>query len=459
MDRLNAELTIIDKYNELGVGTHQITVGATATGYTRIKQSQPVDFNIYSVTFNITNGTAFNGQIAQGETRTFILASDGGYFLPSSISVTNADYTYNRTLNDTFGEITLSNPTGNVTISITCETRTFTISTSVTNGSYSGASSIVSNDTAIVTISANSGYDLPSDVSVSGASYWYDSANGNIHLSMPTGSVTISAVCTQQVAELVTLTVYGIANLADSSTVPLQLYLGKNGYCVFNVADMDANASNCSYNSGTGAISMDLNFTYNGLTLTGMSGNVSIEQGEVSNVTFTGTFAPYIANNGNITLSQSYATIDFEGWDTTTVQQVIARSYRNMGVWETDTSADRIVMISNENFSIQKFNCIQIKGYSNVYRITFASDLGGFNVTHASFWVKNDTGSANTINAFVYQTSGLGSELQVVSNLTIPADGEWHFVNVAFNTVNIQNFGITFSSSSTGMYVDYMSLA
>jgi hypothetical protein len=116
-------------------------------------------------------------------------------------------------------------------------------------------------------------------------------------------------------------------------------------------------------------------------------------------------------------------------------------------------------MISNENFSIQKFNCIQIKGYSNVYRITFASDLGGLNVTHASFWVKNDTGSANTINAFVYQASGLASEVQIVSNLTIPADGEWHFVNVAFNTVNIQNFGITFSSSSTGMYVDYISLA
>ena len=74
------------------------------------------------------------------------------------------------------------------------------ITTSVTNGSYSGDIAIANNGTATVTLSANSGYDLPSSITVSGASYTYNSTTGVVSLSNPTGAVSITAVCVQAVS-------------------------------------------------------------------------------------------------------------------------------------------------------------------------------------------------------------------------------------------------------------------
>ena len=71
----------------------------------------------------------------------------------------------------------------------------YTITTSVTNGTYSGASSIQKLKTATVTIAASSGYELPSAITVSGASFTYDSTTGAVVLSNATGNVTISASC------------------------------------------------------------------------------------------------------------------------------------------------------------------------------------------------------------------------------------------------------------------------
>lgn len=71
----------------------------------------------------------------------------------------------------------------------------YTITTSVTNGTYSGATSIVQGGTATVTIAPNSTYTLPSTITVSGATYTYDSTSGVVSLSNPTGNVTITAVC------------------------------------------------------------------------------------------------------------------------------------------------------------------------------------------------------------------------------------------------------------------------
>lgn len=75
---------------------------------------------------------------------------------------------------------------------------THTITTTVTNGTYSGDTEITDGGTASVTISADSGYDLPSTVSATGATASYDSTTGVISLSEPTGNVTIIAECTQQ---------------------------------------------------------------------------------------------------------------------------------------------------------------------------------------------------------------------------------------------------------------------
>lgn len=69
----------------------------------------------------------------------------------------------------------------------------YTITTSVTNGSYSGDSSIWTKETADVTVTADSGYKLPETITVSGATYTYNS--GDIVLSAVTGNVSISVIC------------------------------------------------------------------------------------------------------------------------------------------------------------------------------------------------------------------------------------------------------------------------
>lgn len=74
-------------------------------------------------------------------------------------------------------------------------TISYTITTSVTNGTYSGATEIYDGGTAQVTIVPDSGYDIPTseNITVVGASYTY--TNGTVSLSNPTTDVTISATC------------------------------------------------------------------------------------------------------------------------------------------------------------------------------------------------------------------------------------------------------------------------
>lgn len=70
----------------------------------------------------------------------------------------------------------------------------YSITNSVTNCTASGASTIVEDGTAAVTIVANSGYELPDTITVSGASYTWDESTGTIVLSNPTGNVTVTVV-------------------------------------------------------------------------------------------------------------------------------------------------------------------------------------------------------------------------------------------------------------------------
>lgn len=75
----------------------------------------------------------------------------------------------------------------------------YTITTTVTHGTYSGATYIETGETgATVTLSADSGYVLPSSITVTGASYTYSSSSGRIVLTNFTGNVTISAICSEQ---------------------------------------------------------------------------------------------------------------------------------------------------------------------------------------------------------------------------------------------------------------------
>lgn len=68
----------------------------------------------------------------------------------------------------------------------------YAINTTLSNCSASGATTINGGGSATVTITESSGYELPDTITVSGASYTWDKATGNIVLSNPTSDVYIT---------------------------------------------------------------------------------------------------------------------------------------------------------------------------------------------------------------------------------------------------------------------------
>lgn len=103
------------------------------------------------------------------------------------------------------------------------------INTSITNGTFSGPVAIANNGTATITITANSGYELPTSVSVTGASYTY--SNGVITLSNPTAEVNISATCPQATPSGYSVVVSVHPYATDSPRVSnnINIYDGQNG--------------------------------------------------------------------------------------------------------------------------------------------------------------------------------------------------------------------------------------
>lgn len=69
----------------------------------------------YSITYNLTNCTSNSSNpTIISDTASVIVTANRGYKLPSTITVTNATYTYEQST----GTIDLSNPTGDVTITV-----------------------------------------------------------------------------------------------------------------------------------------------------------------------------------------------------------------------------------------------------------------------------------------------------------------------------------------------------
>lgn len=78
--------------------------------------------------------------------------------------------------------------------------KVYSITVAVTNGTYGGDTTIT--DNATITITADSGYKLPSTVTVTGASYTWNKQTGTLALSNPTGAVAVLAECVGDVKEV-----------------------------------------------------------------------------------------------------------------------------------------------------------------------------------------------------------------------------------------------------------------
>ena len=104
----------------------------------------------------------------------------------------------------------------------------YSITNKLTNCTASGVSTIVEEGTASITISANSGYELPDAITVSGASYVWNKSTGTVTLSNPTSNVTVTVVAVVAKPKYTN-------QIPESITSSKTDYIGTNGEDGYNV--------------------------------------------------------------------------------------------------------------------------------------------------------------------------------------------------------------------------------
>ena len=178
----------------------------------------------FSVSGNITNGSITSGTASYNSDYTATIVRTNEYYnFPSEVTVTiggaeSTAFTYTSSTGEVV--ITGSAIKGAVVITGICSPKSFTFSTSVTNGTASPSSGTCTYGTDFnVTITAGSGFVLPTSVSATAGGTAitpaYDSSTGVVTIpgSSITGTIVISATCP------VDQWVYGLTiNETNSST-------------------------------------------------------------------------------------------------------------------------------------------------------------------------------------------------------------------------------------------------
>lgn len=146
------DLASSTKWESLLAGEHTVYIAAKDTDvkstiltFTKPKMQYVIDNVLTSVTADTNNATT----IEEGSTATLKYTANTGYKLPDTITVSGATYTWNSTT----GIVTLSNPTANISITITGVADTVMIS-----GKYAFANTLTAPASAMsedVTFSAS----------------------------------------------------------------------------------------------------------------------------------------------------------------------------------------------------------------------------------------------------------------------------------------------------------------
>ena len=133
-------------------------------------------------------------------------------------------YVYSPTgalsLGDTAITISYSGKTTTQAISVVPSgTTSHAITSVITNGTAGGATEIYEGGTAEVTIAPNSGYDVPTSVTVTNATYTY--SNGVVSLSNPIDDVTITATCPESAVVTDTIANNTVTVVKQLSQIPV----------------------------------------------------------------------------------------------------------------------------------------------------------------------------------------------------------------------------------------------
>lgn len=294
-----------DKWAALAPGEHTIQIRAKNPGnYLDSDLSTAITFVKvvnYAITANLTNcaGVSSNPTtIASNTTGTVLtFTANTGYDLPASVTVTGATSSWNQST----GELTLTKPTGNVTVTIAATAKTYNITVNATNATAASTNptTIVYGAGAQLKFTFPDGYYAPTAVTVTGATQIWDAGTGALTLSNCTGPVTVDiegATKTYSITPTLTNCTWDTENattIASNQFTPIQLIINKNtGWTLpTEIQVVGVDAEHWSWNQSTGIV-----------TISHPQGNVTITASavrEVYNITTNLTHA--VAGSGNPT--------------------------------------------------------------------------------------------------------------------------------------------------------------
>lgn len=238
----------------------------------------------YSITYNLTNLTsdATNpATIGIGETASIRITAPTGYNLPSRITVTGCEYTWEANT----GVLNISNPTGNVTIAAEGVAETYSVTVRLTGvtGESTNPTTVSYGGSATFKFTANENYELPVGVEQTGAtSYNWNKATGTLVLTNITGPVTVTitgVATTPQLATPQNVT-------ADGTTVSWDEVENATSYDI--LADGVSIGTVENQNGYSVALTCDsagrVSFNY---SIDNMSADLIIQLGETKNIIVT----------------------------------------------------------------------------------------------------------------------------------------------------------------------------
>ncbi len=297
--------------------TETITADSTTTEYPTAKTAfeyinSVVGISTYLLTVdasNINQNPSNPTKITRFTPIQLKFTAKQGYYLPDDVTVTNATSVWDKLT----GTLTISEPTNNVSVTISGVPMTYSISTSLTNvNAVAGnATSIKTDETKVLKFTTEPGWSLPDTVTVENAIGVWDKNSGSLVLTKPTGSVTITLVGT--------LTVYSIIIVASHITQvsgnPTTITKGQTQVLRFNTVTGYNYPDNITV---TGAKSSSWGKSTGTLTLVGGTGNISVNiagSPQAYKITTNLTNVKAVGSNPTVIYRDSSATLKFTASD------------------------------------------------------------------------------------------------------------------------------------------------
>ena len=305
MANITVDITTLENYSTIPLGSHQLTVVAKAPGFLDSDPSTAVTFvNGYELVFDTISNCTYTpspSMISAFDSTTITFTPDAHYVLPDSIYVGGtADHTWDKST----GRLVLSNVKSSITLECEATLETFPVTISATGCTYSpdGWTEVAYGEGGEIWLqNVSSGYRLPDSVTVTGANHEYNKDSGFIRISNATGPVTVTITCVQ----IYTIT----ANITNGSwSGDTQVDVGASAMGVI--------APNSGYSYPTSVAVTGAEYTYDSST-----GNITLSN-IMANVVITAECLVRLATPQNV--SANGTTVSWDEVENATSYAVLA---------------------------------------------------------------------------------------------------------------------------------------